>query len=435
VKLFSWSLRFNGFPMKKAKADFKSVKAIKAEEFSSYIEDKKKEILKFHLENNSFYKKLVGSQKTENWEDLPILTKKDFQQSLKLRLSNGYTANNCYTNKTSGSSGNPFSFAKDKYCHALTWTEFIDRYSWYNIDLDNSYQARFYGIPLNKIGYYKERFKDWLGHRYRFSVFDLSADEMTKNLRLFKHQKFEYINGYTSAIVQFAKYLEQENIILKDVCPTLKCCIVTSEMLYESDKILLEQQFNIPIINEYGAAEVGLIAFKNTTNEWQVNSENLLIEILDHQNNILPYGKEGKIVITSFYNKAHPIIRYELGDIGVLDEKSTAKKPILKHLLGRTSDLINLPSGKTAAGLTFYYVTKSVMDKSANVKEFIIKQTKLDTFEIYYVSKTELTPLDKENVNKAVEKYLESNLILNFNKVAILNREKSGKLKQFTSLI
>jgi phenylacetate-CoA ligase len=435
VKLFSWSLRFNGFPMKKAKAHFNSIKAINANNFPDYIKAKKDDILKFHLKNNQFYKNLVGTKAISDWNDLPVLTKKDFQQPLENRLSNGYSKKNSYTNKTSGSSGNPFVFAKDKYCHALTWIEFIDRYSWYNIDLDQSYQARFYGIPLNKIGYYKERFKDWLGHRYRFSVFDLSADEMSKNTTLFKHQKFEYINGYTSAIVQFAKYLEQENIILKDICPTLKCCIVTSEMLYDSDKTLLKKQFNIPIINEYGAAEVGLIAFKNPSNEWQVNSENLLIEILDHNNQPLPYGEEGKIVITSFYNKAHPIIRYELGDIGVLDKNSTPKNPILKQLLGRTSDLISLPSGKKAAGLTFYYITKSVMDKSSNVKEFIIKQTKLDTFEVYYVSDKELTSIEINKVDDAVSNYLEPNLILNFNKVNTLKREKSGKLKQFTSLI
>jgi phenylacetate-CoA ligase len=30
---------------------------------------------------------------------------------------------------------------------------------------------------------------------------------------------------------------------------------------------------------------------------------------------VLPYGKKGRIVITLF-NKAHPFIRYDIGDIG-----------------------------------------------------------------------------------------------------------------------
>ena len=182
------------------------------------------------------------------------------------------------------------------------------------------------------------------------------------------------------------------------------------------------------------AAELGLIAFRNLNNEWQLNSENLLVEILDINNQALPNGKEGKIVVTSFHNKAHPFIRYELGDIGVLDEKSTPKKPILKRLLGRTSDLIELPSGKTAAGLTFYYVTKTVIEDKANVKEFVITQTKRNTFKITYVSDLILNESHKTAIQKAVNTYLEPNLSLKYEKVTELKRRKSGKLKQFTSL-
>lgn len=96
-------------------------------------------------------------------------------------------------------------------------------------------------------------------------------------------------------------------------------------MLFESDKKLLEKQFGIPIINEYGASELDLIAFENPQGEWQVNSETLFIEILDENNQVLPYGKEGRIVITSLFNKANPFIRYDIGDIGILDEKVHSK--------------------------------------------------------------------------------------------------------------
>ena len=121
-------------------------------------------------------------------------------------------------------------------------------------------------------------------------------------------------------------------MVLKDVCPTLKVCMVTSEMLFDDDKILLENQFGIPIVNEYGASELDLIAFQNRNGEWQVNSETLFVEIIDKNNNVLPYGEEGRVVITSLYNKAHPFIRYDIGDIGILDEKSTLKKPLFKKM-------------------------------------------------------------------------------------------------------
>ena len=159
------------------------------------------------------------------------------------------------------------------------------------------------------------------------------------------------------------------------------------------------------------------------------------MEILDDNNQPVPNGKEGKIVITSLYNKAHPFIRYEIGDVGVLDEKSTFKKPILKKLIGRTNDVAILPSGKKSPGLTFYYVTKSIIEDDGNVKEFIVKQTKIDSFEIYYVSLLDLTLSQIKKIESAIELYLEPNLKFIFTRKDFLERTKRGKLKQFQSML
>jgi phenylacetate-CoA ligase len=258
---------------------------------------------------------------------------------------------------------------------------------------------------------------------------------LEKVLVKFRTKKFDYINGYTSSIVLFAKFLQSKNIVLKDICPTLKVCMVTSEMLFEDDKILLEKQFGIPIVNEYGASELDLIAFQNTNGDWQVNAETLFVEILDENNHVLPYGKEGRIVITSLYNKAHPFIRYDIGDIGILDEKSTLQKPILKQLIGRTNDIAVLPSGKKSPGLTFYYVTKSIIEDDGNVKEFIIKQTKIDCFEIDYVSEKELSSVQIHKIEDAIALYLEPNLNFTFTRKSSLERTSRGKLKQFKSML
>lgn len=435
ISLFDISLRLNGFPIKKAKSELEKIINFSEDEYALFLQNKKKEIVDFHLNNNSFYKNLVGSKTVENWEDLPILNKQNLQKPLEERLSKGYSKKNIYLNKTSGSSGTPFVFAKDKYSHALTWSSIIMRFGWFGIDFNKSYQARFYGIPLDFIGYQKERFKDFLTHRFRFPVFDLSDEVLEKFLQKFKTKKFDYINGYTSSIVLFAKYLEQKNIILNKICPTLKACFVTSEMLFEMDKILLKKQFGIPIIREYGASELDLIAFENPEGEWQINPETLFVEILDKNNNPVPHGMEGKIVITSLFNKAHPFIRYEIGDIGILDEKSTPQKPILKKLIGRTNDVAILPSGKKSPGLTFYYVTKSIIEDDGNVKEFIIKQSKLDSFEIEYVADTELVSEQIQKIIEAIDLYLEPNLNFTFTRKIVLERSNRGKLKQFQSYL
>ena len=433
--LFDLSLQLNGFPMKEAKAELRKIVNLSNEDHKIFIETKKQEIVKFHLENNSFYQQLVGSKTYGEWNYLPILNKTNLQSPLLERLSKGYSQKDIFLNKTSGSSGTPFIFAKDNYCHALTWASIIYRFGWYGIDFNNSYQARFYGIPMDFIGNKKERFKDFLSHRFRFPIFDLSDEVLEGFLNHFRIKKFDYINGYTSSIVLFSKFLQNKNIVLTTICPTLKVCMVTSEMLFEEDKILLQKQLGVPIINEYGASELDLIAFENPQNEWQVNSETLFVEILDENNQAVPNGTEGRIVITSLCNKAHPFIRYDIGDIGILDEKSTLQKPILKKLIGRTNDIAVLPSGKKSPGLTFYYITKTIIEDDGNVKEFVIKQTKIDTFEVEYVSETELNLVQIQKIEKAIEIYLEPNLNFTFIQKNTLERSARGKLKQFVTFI
>lgn len=435
MRLFDLSLRLNGFPLKKAKAEFARRMALSESEHNAFLQDKKKEIVAFHLRHNPFYREIAQGKTADDWDALPILTKKHLQRPLAERLSDGFTEKDVYVNKTSGSSGDPFVFAKDNYAHALTWASNVHRFGWHGIDFNASLQARFYGIPLDFKGYRKERIKDFFLHRYRFPVFDLSDAVLEKYLAHFYKKKFDYLNGYTSSIVLFAKFLERRNLILKDICPTLKVCIVTSEMLFDDDRRLMEKRFGIPVVNEYGASELDLIAFENPDGQWQVNAETLLVEIVDQAGKTLPYGQEGRVVITSLDNRAHPFIRYDIGDIGLLDETSSPKKPILKRLVGRTNDVAVLPSGKTAPGLTFYYVTKNIIEDDGNVQEFIIVQTGIDRFTIEYVSRQPLTPAQIAGIEKAIATYLEPGLYFDFQRKDVLDRSRRGKLKQFRSLL
>lgn len=435
MNLFDFTLRLKGFPIREARSHLNDIQQLSDDAFLEYQEKQKLRIIQYHIQNNNFYAGLTQGVNTENWLSVPVLKKSDLQQPLVKRLSNGFSKKNVYINKTSGSGGHPFIFAKDKFSHALTWAMIENRFSWHDIDLKNSLQARFYGIPLNFLSYQKERIKDSLSNRYRFPIFDLSDEKLEHFYKKFTNTAFDYINGYTSSIVLFAKYLQHKNRVLKDVCPTLKVCMVTSEMLFESDKQLLEKWIGVPVVNEYGASELDLIAYTDVQNDFVVNAETLFVEILDNNNHPVPLGEQGRIVITSLYNKAHPFIRYDIGDWGSFSKAGTARKPILKSLIGRTNDIATLPDGKKVPGLTFYYVTKKIIEEKSNVTEFVVEQIKKDSFEIKYTSRTLLNDKEEKAIKKALETYIGSGLKLNIKRVEILKRNRRGKLKQFTTLV
>ncbi len=432
MNLFDLSLRLSGFNIEAARKKIEQIQAVSDSKYRAYLHENRAEIVKYHLNNTRFYKKLAAGN--SEWENLPVLTKANLQQPLSERLSKDFTSKNVYVGKTSGSAGHPFVFAKDKWSHALSWASFYSAYAKAEIDLSHDYQARFYGLATGGNSRYKERFKDLISGRYRLPIFDLSEAKMTAFLAIFKKKKkFTYIYGYTSSIVLFAKFLAQKNIVLKEICPSLKLCIVTSEMLFNEDRIIVEKQLGVPLRNEYGASETGLIAFENNDGKLQIDSKLLYVEILDDNDKIVPAETEGRVVITSLYNKAHPIIRYDIGDLGILSQESSAKKMILKKLTGRKSDFAVLPSGKVVPGLAFYYVTKKIIDNDSSVKEFVITQTHTNAFLIKYVSNFEMDQNLVKKLKKELAAYLEPNLDVLLIRKDVIARSKSGKLKQFTS--
>jgi len=429
VNLINLSLHLNGYAIAAAQKQLQELGQLVEHNYIAYAETKKTEIVKHHLQNTPFYKNLVGDC-SQTWEDLPVITKQDLQQTLKSRLSKGFSPNNVHVHKTSGSSGTPFIFAKDKFCHALTWASITQLYSTSGIDLQNSYEARFYGIPNHGAARLKERLKDRLSNRYRFSIFDTSEANFESFISRFKKEPFGHLNGYTSALVLFARYLAGKKLVLKDLCPSLTHCIATAEMLFKEDLELLQQRFGVPVINEYGASETGIIAFGKGGDILNIDSCLLYVEILDEENKPVAPGTSGKIVVTSLFNKAHPFIRYEIGDLGVLAYQNGL--PVLTQLEGRVGDFALLPDGRKIPALAFYYVTKEIMNDTASVKEFKIIQDQPKHFSINYVADAEFSDQDIEKIKRAMLNYLGMEIQLSLHKKPILDRSKRGKLKQFT---
>lgn len=432
MSLLEISLKVNGYNIDEAEREIKKVQSLSPSEFKQWQEKMKWDIVKYHLANNDFYKYKLGNKLPEKWEDVPILYKNDYQTTDKKLISNTFTKKELYSGYTSGSSGHPFNFAKDKFCHALTNAIRKDRFKLYGLTL-GSKQARFYGIPFERFDYMIEKTKDFLSNRVRFPVFDLSDEVLDSFIEKFRKTKFDYINGYSTAIVYFARYLIKKKIKLKDVCPTLKVCLATSENCTEKDKKIIFEGLGIPAVNEYGTSEVDLIAFEDLIGNWILSDETMFIEVIDDDGNQVVNGGEGKLLLTSLRNKAMPFIRYEIGDMAVIAPGK--EKVVIKELLGGQNDDIILPSGKVATGFTFYYLTRDILDDSGVLKEYIIKQVATDKFILEIVSEADVPNEVRKLIQKKIDTYLEPGLSFEIQRVDKIERTKAGKMKHFHSLI
>lgn len=427
---FQTILKWKGFPMNSAGAYLDSFNRSDRDQQKIIIERLKKEIVDFHSHHNPLYRKLMQKSQSMEWCDLPIVSKKELQAPITEMLSDGYRLSQVYISNTSGSSGHPFFFAKDKFAHALTWAFIEQQYKGLGIR-PGDWQARFYGIPLDRLSYAKEKVKDYFMHRVRFPVFDMGDVMLEKFLNQFRSTTIHYVYGYTNSVLLFSHFLLRKGVRLNQVSSSLKRCIVTSEVCRDEDKQIIEEALGVPVIREYGASELDVVAIEDVQGRWAVNEANLFIEVLSDDNRILPMGQPGRLVITSLHNKAMPFIRYDIGDIGVLDEDE--RGIVVKTLSGRVNDTIILPSGKKSPGLTFYYVSRSILESSGVLKEFIIRQTALDSFEFDIISDRALTAEEIRDIYNKMDLYLEPGLKLKINRVDKILRPSSGKIKHFYS--
>lgn len=427
---FKQILQWKGFPVREAEQALLKFNGDSRADQKKQIEDYRKSIVEYHSKHNPFYQKLLNGNTHVKWEQLPIVTKQNLQAPIDDMLSEGLSRKSVYISNTSGSSGHPFFFAKDRFSHALTWAYILAKYQSLNIN-PGDWQARFYGIPLDRLSYAKEKVKDLFMHRVRFPVFDMGDEMLEEFLQRFRKMKIHYVYGYTNSVLLFSQFLIRENVVLKTVCPSLKRCIVTSEVCRDEDKKVIEKALGVPVIREYGASELDVIAIEDVNGRWSVNEANLFMEVLSDDNQVLPFGEEGRLIITSLHNKAMPFIRYDIGDIGMLEEDENGI--VLKRLSGRVNDTILLPSGKKSPGLTFYYVSRSILESSGVLKEFIIRQTALNSFEFDIVSDRPLTGQEAQDIRSKMDAYLEPGLSLKINRVEKIKRPVSGKIKHFYS--
>ena len=432
--IFERIIALKGYNVSMASDEIRKIQSMNIERFKKWQDKMRWNIVRYHYNHNEFYKAKLNNSLPSDWSDLPIMHKADYQQDISKLISRGFNTSNLYIANTSGSSGHPFFFAKNKFCHSMTWALIKSRYSIYDISMDSK-EARFFGISLKSSSWINEKLKDYIMNRVRFPVFDMSNEKIDKFLSSFEKKKFHYIYGYVNALVLFSRRLIESQKTLKEICPSLKCCITTSEMLTPFDRDILEKAFGVPIINEYGVSEAGdIVAFEDPDGNWLINRETAYIEIVDEDGKKVPDGQKGSIIITDLYNKAMPFIRYNVGDIGLIKKhKSINGYKVLDKLIGRTNDNIILPSGKVSPGLTFYYISRSILESSGILKEFIIRQVSADTFIFDVVSNEDINKNDIKSIKSEMDRYLEPGLKLKINRVKKIKRPKSGKLKHFFS--
>ena len=402
--------------------NIKKLSSYDRDEFLQWQEAAKWKIAEHHFYNNNFYHTTTGDTLPSSWNDLPIMTR-DIYQNNKV-LDNSSTES-LYINTTSGTTGAPLKFAKDYKTQARVWAAKKRFFNLHGIST-GSKEARFYAMPKGCKNILIENIKDIILNRTRFNVFDMSEIIFDEWIKRFKKKDFEYAYGFTSAIVLFSRYLLEKSICLKQICPSIKVCIVTSEICTHEDKKIIEEAFGIKVVIEYGSKDVGLIGYECEEGNLHIPEENVYIELND----------DNEILVTDLSNTAFPFIRYLLGDKVTISNNTCqcgSHNRIIETLDGRSNELIILPNNRSIPSLVFLIIMRTELENLGNLKEFVVHQTKKDSFVLNIATDIVISEVQKGHLHEVAKNYLQTEIKLMINQVDSIEREPSGKLKFFYS--
>jgi phenylacetate-CoA ligase len=403
------------------------------QEIERLQEEKIKKLIKYAYKNCSYYKEKFDAKKIipenitlENFNQLPILQKKDIKERLLDLKSSVIDEKNLTKTGTGGSTGVPTHFYLDRNFLSYVWALKVRNLMWTGWKIGewdfrlwgSAFDVRPADIVREKIALHIKRIKV-------YPAFEISQKLIKKFISDIIRHRPTIIQGYNMPLVVVAKYILKHKITLGYKPRGVINC---AETLFDPQRRLMEEAYGCKVFNRYGGRELSDVCHECQHGNMHINDDLVYVEIVDDNGNLVEPGKLGHILLTGLENFGMPFIRYKVEDMGILDDKNKqcpCGRPlrIMRSVIGRSQDILRLKDGKYLAGEFFPHLFKDF-----NIKKFQVIQEKVDEFRIKVVKDTGLSQEDILYLENKIKEYTENSSVI-FDFVEDIENSASGKFR------
>lgn len=341
-------------------------------------------------ENNVFFSKETIF---EDIKKLPVITK-EIIRNQKDKL---YSDENIdyFIETSGGSTGEPIQLRHDVELRLRHPGDYFLSYAGYEIgDKLFLIWGSEKDIEKGTLGL-RVKFENYFIFRKRFfNSFRMTDSGIEKCICCMNRFKPKVILAYVQSIYEIANYIQRKHIKVHSP----NGIVVSAGNLYPEWKNMIEETFKCKVYNQYGSRETPGLACGCENEGLHINSFFNYIEVLDENNeNII--NASGRIIVSNLYNKSMPILRYEIGDIGVMsDAKECPCKrtlPLLKSVVGRDVNIFKLKDGTKIDGEYFTHLFYGIVE----IKKFQVIQSAYDEIDIRIVLNSGME-ISKERIEK-----------------------------------
>jgi putative adenylate-forming enzyme len=164
----------------------------------------------------------------------------------------------------------------------------------------------------------------------------------------------------------------------KQIKVKLKKIITYAEVLTNEDKERFQNAFQAKVVEIYQASE-GQIASPCKLGHLHINEDLVHIDLYDENNKLIvkPNIIGHQMVLTNLVNKTQPLIRYQMNDMIVLDEKCACGSNFrtIKNILGRRDDCLYFYNKDNQVKYVFPDLfSRWIITTSDDIREFQVFQ-------------------------------------------------------------
>jgi phenylacetate-CoA ligase len=368
----------------------------------------------------------------EGWLRIPLLTRQEIRQHqtdlTATDLPSGHGP--IHTNRTSGSTGQPLEVLGTAV-DTLMWEALTIRDDLWH---QRNYSGRLVAIRSGRYEQDPLAVSDFPIWGLKTPLLLYKTGPMTvfyhvlpipRQVELLEARSPLYLVIYPSNARALCRYARQRPVRL----PDLRAVLTYGEPIQADVRAACRETWGVPVHDIYCCEELGYIATQCPRYEhYHVQSETVLVEILDEQGRPCAPGQLGRVVVTPLHSFAMPLIRYAIGDYAEVGGPCPCGRglPVLQRIPDRQRNRVVLPDGRRISP-----DISALWAAIRDVEQIQLIQRSQDHVEVRYVREQPLSPEEEHPSGERIHQALGYPFRLTFTRQDTIARQPSGKYETF----
>lgn len=262
-----------------------------------------------------------------------------------------------------------------------------------------------------------------------FSAFHLSPDRAPHYVGALHRHRVRWMTGYAHCFVELGRMMLDQRL---PPPASVRAILTVGEALTEEGREIIRRAFSCPVYQEYGMVEDVVFACEGPDQRMRVSPDAGVLELVDAAGRAVAPGEPGDVLGTGFTNRSQILIRYRVGDVGVMDTRPDPLglgRPILAQIVGRQEQLVVGPDGRRS--VRFDWLFRELPE----VLEAQVIQEAVGRLRIRVVAPGGLSERTAQAIRRRTQDRMTDEVTVDVERVASIPRTAAGKILAVVSLL